>query len=96
MFVLTLSFNTYCASYPGALTRENNHENKTSICNRSTAVQLTNRKQKGQLKLKTNSCHSRYTGNNRGGRGENKSKEATDIMLTMTSGNWVDKYKMCY
>lgn len=94
IFVLTSSYNTCCASYSGALTRENNHENRTSICNTSAAVQLTNRQQKGRLKLKSNSCHSRYTANDRGGRGGSKSEEATNITLKRTSINWVDKRDM--
>ena len=91
IFVLTPGFNTCCASYSGALTRENNHENRTSICNTSATVQLTNRQRKRRLKLKSNSCHSRYTSNDSGGRGGSKCEETTHITLKRTSANWLDK-----
>lgn len=80
VFLLTLDFLTLpvphiLVHYPGKTIM------RTSIFKTSAAVQLTNRQRKGQLKLKSNSCHSRYTTIDRQGRGGTKCEVATSLNI---------------
>lgn len=61
LHLLCFILGEYSNQLWGLPTRENNHENRTSIYNLSPTVQLITRQPTGLLKLKSNySCHSEY------------------------------------